>query len=61
MSAVVNTSIGFGYPNIEELQLGVTTQLRIDDQIKIKLSYHIFLEQRMKAYQVLIMALVIKI
>lgn len=41
LSAVVNTSIGFGYPNIEELQLGVTTQLRIDDQIKnqTKLSY----------------------
>jgi len=41
LSSVVNSSIGFGYPNGEELQLGVTTQLRIDDQIKnqTKLSY----------------------
>lgn len=41
LSAVVNSSIGFGYPNIEELKLGVTTQLSIDDQIKnqTKLSY----------------------
>ena len=41
LSSVVNTSIGFGYPNIEELKLGVTTQLSIDDQIKnqTKLSY----------------------
>lgn len=34
LSAVVNNSIGFGYPNIEELKLGVTTQLSIDNQIK---------------------------
>ena len=41
LSAVVNNSIGFGYPNIEELKLGVTTQLSIDEQIKnqTKLSY----------------------
>ena len=41
LSFVVNSSIGFGYPNIEELKLGVTTQLSIDDQIKnqTKLSY----------------------
>lgn len=41
LSAVVNSSIGFGYPNIEELKLEVNTQLRIDDQIKnqTKLSY----------------------
>lgn len=41
LSDVVNNSIGFGYPNIEELKLGVTTQLSIDDQIKnqTKLSY----------------------
>ena len=41
LSSVVNTSIGFGYPNIEELTLGVTTQLSIDEQIKnqTKLSY----------------------
>ena len=41
LSSVVNDSIGFGYPNIEELKLGVTTQLSIDDQIKnqTKLSY----------------------
>ena len=41
LSDVVNSSIGFGYPNSEELQLGVTTQLSIDDQIKnqTKLSY----------------------
>lgn len=41
LSSVVNSYIGFGYPNIEELKLGVTTQLSIDDQIKnqTKLSY----------------------
>lgn len=41
LSAVVNNSIGFGYPNAEELSLEVTTQLSIDDQIKnqSKLSY----------------------
>ena len=41
LSALVNNSIGFGYPNGEELQLGVTTQLSIDDQIKnqTQLSY----------------------
>ena len=41
LSAVVNNSIGFGYPNSEELQLGVITQLSIDEQIKnqTKLSY----------------------
>lgn len=41
LSSVVNNSIGFGYPNIEELKLGVTTQLSINDQIKnqTKLSY----------------------
>lgn len=41
LSSVVNNAIGFGYPNGEELQLGVTTRLSIDDQIKnqTKLSY----------------------
>lgn len=41
LSALVSSSIGFGYPNSEELQLGVTTQLSIDDQIKnqTQLSY----------------------
>lgn len=41
LSAVVNNSIGFGYPNVEELKLGVTTQLNIDEQIKnqTRLSY----------------------
>lgn len=41
LSTIVNNSIGFGYPNGEELQLGVTTQLSIDEQIKNKtiLSY----------------------
>lgn len=41
LSALVNSSVGFGYPNGEELQLGVTTQLSIDDQIKnqTQLSY----------------------
>ena len=34
LSAVVDNAIGFGYPNLEELKLGVTTHLRIDDQIK---------------------------
>lgn len=41
LSAVVRKAVGFGYPNSEELQLGVITQLSIDDQIKnqTKLSY----------------------
>ena len=41
LSALVNNAIGFGYPNGEELQLGVTTMLSIDDQIKnrTQLSY----------------------
>lgn len=41
LSSVVSNAIGFGYPNAEELQLGVTTHLKIDDQIKnqTKLSY----------------------
>lgn len=41
LSSIVSNSIGFGYPNAEELQLGVTTQLKIDEQIKnqTKLSY----------------------
>ena len=34
LSFIVNNSIGFGYPNGEELQLGVTTRLNIDNQIK---------------------------
>lgn len=41
LSDLVSNAVGFGYPNGEELQLGVTTQLSIDDQIKNKtqLSY----------------------
>lgn len=41
LSELVKSSIGFGYPNSEELQLGVTTQLSIDEQIKnqTQLSY----------------------
>lgn len=31
---IVNKAVGFGYPNAEELQLGVNTRLQIDDQIK---------------------------
>lgn len=34
LSDLVNKAVGFGYPNIEELQLAVTTELKIDDQIK---------------------------
>ena len=34
LSDLVSDAVGFGYPNGEELQLGVTTQLSIDDQIK---------------------------
>lgn len=34
LSSLVNSAIGFGYPNTEELQLGVTTKLKIDEQIK---------------------------
>ncbi len=41
LSHVVSNAIGFGYPNAEELKLGVSTKLSIDDQIKnqTKLSY----------------------
>lgn len=34
LSTLVSDAVGFGYPNAEELQLGVTTQLSIDEQIK---------------------------
>ncbi len=34
LGSIINKSIGFGYPNGEELQLAVNTQLNIDDQIK---------------------------
>ncbi len=34
LSSIINKAIGFGYPNGEELQLAVNTQLKIDDQIK---------------------------
>lgn len=34
LSTIVEKSIGFGYPNGEELQLGVNTKLQIDNQIK---------------------------
>lgn len=41
LSFVVDKSIGFGYPNAEELKLGVSTKLNIDEQIKdnTKLTY----------------------
>lgn len=41
LSTLVSNAVGFGYPNGEELQLGITTQLNIDDQIKnqTQLSY----------------------
>ena len=41
LGTVVSNAIGFGYPNVEELQLGVKTRLSIDDQIKAhtQLSY----------------------
>lgn len=34
LSTIINKAIGFGYPNAEELQLGVHTKLQIDNQIK---------------------------
>ncbi len=41
LSELVKQTVGFGYPNSEELSLGVTTQLSIDNQIKnqTQLSY----------------------
>lgn len=41
LSELVSIAVGFGYPNAEELQLGVKTQLNIDNQIKnqTQLSY----------------------
>lgn len=42
LSCIIDKSIGFGYPNSEELKLAVTTELSIDEQIKnkTKLSYY---------------------
>lgn len=34
LSSILEKTIGFGYPNAEELKLSVNTKLRIDDQIK---------------------------
>lgn len=34
LSELVSKAVGFGYPNGEELQLGVTTNLSIDEQVK---------------------------
>lgn len=41
LGELIEKSIGFGYPNIDELQLGVITKLEIDDEIKnsTELSY----------------------
>ena len=41
LSDLVKKAVDFGYPNAEELQLGVTTQLSIDEQLKhqTQLSY----------------------
>lgn len=41
LSDIVNKAIGFGYPNKEELQLGVITRLCIDEEVKnqTELSY----------------------
>lgn len=36
LGTIVNRAVGFGYPNAEELQLGVNTRLQIDNQIKDK-------------------------
>lgn len=38
LSQLVNHFVGFGYPNAENLQLGVSTKLNIDEQIKSKTS-----------------------
>lgn len=34
LSSIVDQAVGFGYPNGEELKLGVNTKLQIDNQIK---------------------------
>lgn len=34
LSSIIDSSIGFGYPNSEELQLGVNTNLELDNQIQ---------------------------
>lgn len=34
LSSIVDKAVGFGYPNGEELQLGVNTKLQIDNQLK---------------------------
>ena len=42
LSNIIDKTIGFGYPNSEELKLAVATELSIDEQIKnkTKLSYY---------------------
>lgn len=40
LSNIVNSSIGFGYPNAEELELGVFTKLEISNQIQDKSELH---------------------
>lgn len=36
LSSIIEKAVGFGYPNAEELQLGVSTKLQINNQIKDK-------------------------
>lgn len=42
LSELVSNAVGFGYPNGEELQLGVQTELSVDEQIinKAQLTYN---------------------
>lgn len=45
LSSIIEKSIGFGYPNSEELRLAVTTELSIDEQIKNKTKLSYFSDQ----------------
>lgn len=36
LSSIIDSSVGFGYPNTEELQLGINTKIQIDNQIQEK-------------------------
>lgn len=61
LSSVVNNSIGFGYPNIEELSSELQRNSASTIRSRIRLSYLIYPAQQTKVCRVLTMALDTKI
>lgn len=51
LSALVDKIVGFGYPQSEELKLGVQSKLAIDDQLKTKHGCLISLIPARKAFR----------